>query len=151
MTIELVQLSPTVWRKLLEVYPRIALTGVVNSGKTLLLEEGGPGTPPREVVHTDQLKRSDWPSIPLKICSELSGKESFIVAGTQVPRCLRKGLEVDAVVWLDSPRTFLSPRQQAFGKGIRQIMHKWRHQHPEIPVYFSPRALHDRELARMPE
>ena len=145
------QLSPTVWRELVAAYSRIALTGVVNSGKTLLLEEGGRGTPPKEVVHTDQLKRSDWPSIPSKICSMTSGKDSIIVVGTQVPRCLRKGLEVDAVVWLNTSRTGLDRRQEGFGKGIRKIMHAWRHQHPEIPVYFSPRALHDRELARMPE
>jgi hypothetical protein len=145
------QLSPTVWRKLVEVYPRIALTGVVNSGKTLLLEEGGRGTPPKEVIHTDVLSRKDWATIPSKICSLVTGKESFILAGTQVPRCLRKGLEVDAVVWLNTSRTGLDRRQEGFGKGIRKIMHAWRHRHPEIPVYFSPRALHDRELARMPE
>ena len=58
---------------------------------------------------------------------------------------------VDAVVWLNTSRTGLDRRQEGFGKGIRKIMHAWRHKHPEIPVYFSPRALHDRELARMPE
>ena len=31
MTLIQEQLTPTVWRKLLEVYPRVALTGVVNS------------------------------------------------------------------------------------------------------------------------
>lgn len=145
------QLSPKGFRRLLAVYPRLALSGVVNSGKTLLLAEGVPGAPKREVIHTDALKKSDWRSIPSKICSQLSTSKSFVVAGTQVPRCLRKGLEVDALVWLDTPRSVLTPRQEAFGKGIRQIMHKWRNAHPQIPVYFSPRAVHDHELARMPK
>lgn len=151
MTLKLVQLSPTVWRQLLEEHSRIGLTGVVMSGKTLLLEEGGLGIPPREVLHIDTLRKNDWEMIPSIVCSRLSTKESFIVVGVQVPRCLRNGLEIDALVWLDTSRKVRTNRQHGVGKGTRKIMHHWRHLHPEIPVYFSPRALHDRELARMPE
>ncbi len=61
----------------------------------------------------------------------------------QVPRILRRGLVVDALVWVNSPRQGLTTKQGGFSKGARTIMHKWRREHPDIPVHFAGAAVHE--------
>jgi len=124
---------------LLEKYDRVALTGVVNSGKSLLLDYADIGG--RKVVHTDDLRETPFEEKPARIKDELEGEDKFILAGMQVPRALRKGLEVDAVVWLNLPRKRLTARQAGFSKGARTVLDKWRKENPAIPVFWSGRAV----------
>ena len=134
-------MSPARFVRILEGHKRVALTGVVNSGKSLLLDYADLAG--RKVVHTDDLRETPFEEKPARIQEELEGLREFIVAGMQVPRALRKGLEVDAVVWINNPRTRLTPRQRGFSKGARTILDKWRHENPDIPVFWSGRALRE--------
>lgn len=141
-------MTPKRFRELLDIYPRLALSGVVQSGKTLLT----PVATDRRVVHTDDIREMGvrFIDVPAKAIEMLEGEEKFLVAGVQVPRALRKGLKVDALVWLDQPLSALLPAQEAFGRGVRGIMHQWRNKNPRIPVYFCSRAAHDNPSERMP-
>ncbi len=150
MTIQCGLLSPALFQKVIDEFPRVVLSGVVGSGKTLLLENVETGD--RKVVHTDSFSHVEWSEKWPKIRAALEGHTSFVLAGVLAPHLLHKGLEVDAVCWLNGTRQRgLTTRQIGIGKGSRTLMHRWRHKHPEIPVYFSEKALHDDELARMPE
>jgi len=142
--IERPHITPSRFQGLLERFARVALAGVVKGGKSLLLQESRPD---RQVFHTDDLQARglEWEQYPDVVLSELGGVGRFLLVGMQVPRILRKGLEVDAVVWVNQPRGRVTKRQGAFSKGARTIMHKWRREKPDIPVYFFQRALHEEE------
>jgi len=146
----LTRLSPKEFEPLLGLFPRIVLSGVVGSGKTLLLQNVDLGW--RKVVHTDDFSQLAWEHKFPAIFAALDPLDSFILAGVLAPHVLHKGLEVDAVCWLNGTRQpGLTNCQIGIGRGNRKLLHRWRHNHPKIPVYFSEKALHDNELARMPK
>ena len=150
MPIILGLLSPEKFEPLLALYPRLVLSGVVGSGKTLLLQNVDLGG--RKVIHTDDFSHVPWEDKFAAIRAAVDEHSSFVLAGVLAPHLLHKGLEVDAVCWLNGTRQRgLTNQQIGIGKGCRTLLHRWRHEHPEIPVYFSEKALHDDELARMPE
>ncbi len=135
-------MTPSGFQDLLDEFPRVALAGVVRSGKSLLLDGVFQE---RLFFHTDSLQRAglafrEYPAVVLELLGRVS---RFVVAGMQVPRILRKGLEVDVVVWLNTPLGSLTPKQLSFSKGARTIFHTWRRAHPEVPAYFVGRAEHD--------
>lgn len=138
-------ITPEDFEVILERYDRVALTGVVKGGKSLLLDNVKPG---RRVFHTDELHRKglEFKDYPDHVLEALQGVPRFVVAGMQVPRILRKGLEVDVLVWVNTPRESLTVKQGGFSKGARTIMHKWRRANPEVPVYFAGKALHEEEV-----
>lgn len=150
MSIQCGLLSPALFQKIIEEFPRVVLSGVVGSGKTLLLQNVDLGG--RKVIHTDDFSHVPWEDKFAAIRAAVDEHSSFVLAGVLAPHLLHKGLEVDAVCWLNGTRQRgLTNRQIGIGKGCRTLLHRWRHQHPKIPVYFSEKALHDNELARMPE
>ena len=67
-----------------------------------------------------------WSEVPYGVLEALEGSESFIVEGVQVPRTLRKGLEVDVVLYMPQPRHELSSGQAAMAKGLNTVLLKWR-------------------------
>jgi len=138
-------ITPAEFQDILNRYDRVAVTGVVKGGKSLLLDNVKPA---RRVFHTDELHRIglEFKDYPAYVLEELGGEARFVVAGMQVPRILRKGLEVDALVWVNTPRESLTVKQGGFSKGARTIMHKWRRANPEVPVYFIGKALHAEEV-----
>ena len=127
---------------ILERYDRIVLCGVVNSGKSLLLEEAAPA---RRIFHTDSLHDLglEWEDYPQAVMDALEGAKRFLLVGMQGPRILRKGLAVDVVVWLNAPLGGLTAKQAGFSRGARTILHRWRREHQEVPVYFIGRAEHE--------
>ena len=139
MLIERRELTPERFEVLLARYDRVALAGVVKGGKTLLLDEVSPR---RVVFHTDDLQARGlkWSEYPGVVMEELGGEDRFILAGMQVSRILRKGLAVDVVVWLNAPLGGLTAKQAGFSRGARTILHRWRREHQEVPVYFIGRA-----------
>lgn len=77
-----------------------------------------------------------WEIVPEKIIAELRGLDSFVVEGTQVARALRKGLEVDAVVYLSAPKVSgRKPGQIAMAKAVHTILMDWRKTNPKTPVF----------------
>lgn len=135
-------MTPTYFQELVDKYDRVALTGVVMSGKSLLLDNVKAD---RLILHTDDLKDRGVPfkESPGVVLDMLAGVTQFIVAGMQVPRALRKGLEIDVAVWVNDPREWLTSRQQAFSDGVRGIFHQWWTDNRQVPVHFVDYAVHE--------
>lgn len=118
--------------ELLRKYNRLAIAGGPHVGKTTLARL----VTDRPVVHTDDLMHLDWDTVPPAIIVACATHERFVVEGVQVPRALRKGLTVDAVVWLDRPHTPLSKGQAAMSKGVLNVFCQWRALNPRAVVVF---------------
>jgi hypothetical protein len=114
-------------------YPRVAITGGPRTGKTWLATTYGLD---REVVHTDTWKGVEWDKQPALIVAACDPLQRFLLEGVQVPRALRKGLKVDALIWLDDPAAAQSPAQRAMGKAVATVLHTIRAQ-LTIPVIFA--------------
>ncbi len=109
------------FRDSIEAFPRIALAGGPRTGKTtlsLLVD--------RKVrVHTDDFRQYNWDQVPERVIAVCHSHPAFIVEGVQVGRCLRKGLQVDLVIWFEEPHEALSKGQMAMRKGCETIFHDW--------------------------
>ena len=117
--------------KSLQRYNRIAIVGGPRTGKTTLSKkfEGQ-----WDVICTDAWKHLPWHLQPVKITEACQGSERFVLEGVQAARVLRRGLEVDLVVFLDAPHVPLSGKQESMTKGIKTIFSQWRETNPEIRV-----------------
>ena len=131
-------LNRKAWFELaLKTFDRIAIAGGPNSGKTTLcrLVKGRP------VFHTDEHKHLAWEAVPHAVIAEIlneSAIKQFVVEGVQVPRTLRKGLEVDAVLWLNEALEPNSKGQEAMRKGCQTVLAEWYATHKDVPVLQAP-------------
>lgn len=118
-------------------HARVAVTGGPWTGKTTLVE----GVNDRELVHTDAVKDEPWEAQPDLIIAACAPHARFVVEGCQVPRALRKGLEVDCVIWLAKPMLELDPKRDAkriaFGKGVATVFESIREK-LTVPVLVCP-------------
>ncbi len=114
--------QPAWFRVALARYPRVAVTGGPKSGKTSICT----GVTDRFVLHTDDLIEEKWEDVPGIVRLRLADKASFVVEGVQVPRALRRGLVVDAVVWMRSAKTSLTPGQRTMAKAVGTVFEQWR-------------------------
>jgi hypothetical protein len=118
-------------RNVLAAYKRIAITGAPGTGKTSYSNQ----VTDRPVIHTDDWMNEPWSEVPVLVkakCEETP--DSFVVEGVNVPRTLRKGLEVDAVVYLTKPLEYQSPAQVAMGKAVGTVLTEWASTHPNVPI-----------------
>lgn len=115
----------------LERHKRIAIAGGPLTGKTSLAAE----VTDRPVFHTDEYMDLPWSDQPLKWLDRLRDLPSFVLEGVQVPRTLRKGLVVDAVIWLDTPKEILTPGQARMAKAVATVYREWKATHSEVPEY----------------
>ncbi len=76
-------------------------------------------------IHTDDYMGIPWADVPMVITKECKKHEMFVCEGVQVARCLRRGLEVDVVVWMERPFVALTPGQHTMAKGCRSIFDEW--------------------------
>jgi hypothetical protein len=98
----------------------------------------------RPVIGTDDYKKLPWEEVPLRMIADVQGMSAFVIEGVQVARALRKGLEVDAVVYLTVPKVKeRKPGQVAMARGVRTVFDQWHTQNPQVPVFI--------EGARTPE
>lgn len=67
-----------------------------------------------------------WEDVPAIVMERLRGMPSFVVEGVQVPRSLRKGLVVDAVVWMSRPKVPLTVGQEVMTKAVSTVFSEWR-------------------------
>lgn len=118
--------------ELLATYPRIAIGGVPKAGKTTLAGLVAD----REIVHTDLWKLRPWAEQPDCIIGACMVEPRFLVEGVQVGRALRKGLTVDAVVWMGTPLQRLEPQQTAMAKGALTIWNDWIGKAAKMPASF---------------
>jgi hypothetical protein len=117
-------------------FPRIAITGAPRTGKTWLAGTYGLE---REVIHTDVWQGVEWKKQPELIIAACLTLDRFLLEGVQVPRALRKGLAVDALVWLDAVGSKQTPQQQAMGKAIATVLDGIRPR-LTLPIIFPDRV-----------
>jgi hypothetical protein len=113
-------------------FPRVAITGAPRVGKTWLASSYGTD---REVIHTDTWQGVEWAKQPELIVAACSPLHRFLLEGVQVPRALRKGLVVDALIWLYTPAAEQTREQKSMGKAIATVLNGIRSQ-LEIPIIF---------------
>lgn len=117
----------------IKAYPRLAITGPSSAGKTTLTHRLDDGS--RKIFHNDDFKHLDWSESSAEEARRVNECEGpLIVEGVTVARALRKGMRVDAVIWLDKPHIPVKPGQVAQGKGILTVLREWQQTHPDIPV-----------------
>jgi hypothetical protein len=106
--------------------------GGPKTGKTTLANR----VDDRLVFHTDDYRHLPWSDVPHAIIRDLAGKDTFILEGVQVPRTLRKGLSVDAIVYMTRPKVRdRRPRQSSMDKAVRTVFDEWRSTNPGVPVF----------------
>lgn len=102
---------------------RVAIAGGPRTGKTTLAAKYGED---RIVLSTDSLITwLDWHELSAFVVKNCAPRLNFILEGVRVAHALRKGLEVDLVVWLDRPRVELSVGQASMEKATRTVFEEW--------------------------
>ena len=120
-------------KSFVEQYPRLAITGAPKTGKTTLARKLDDGK--RRLFHNDDFKHLEWSAASEHIAKEVNEHDGpCIVEGVTVPRALRKGMRVDAVLWLSKPYREQKAGQVAMGKGCQTVLREWRQANPEVPV-----------------
>jgi ABC-type thiamine transport system ATPase subunit len=129
------------FKEQLKKYDRIAVAGGPKAGKTTLCRL----VRDRTVIHTDSFMHDTWENVPRAVIADIvkTSPQRFVVEGVQVPRCLRKGLEVDAVLWLDEPLEKLSPRREGMRKGCLTVFADWYKDHKDVHVLQAPPVAKD--------
>ncbi len=120
--------------ELLSKHSRVAIAGGPRTGKTTLSAR----ITDRPVSHTDDFMKEPWERVPHLVIAMLRDLPAFVVEGVQVPRTLRKGLEVDAVIWLDSPVTDQTSKQRTMSAACRTVFQEWREKNYLRPIYYPP-------------
>jgi dephospho-CoA kinase len=101
--------------------PRVAIVGGPRTGKTTL---SGRVTD-REVLHTDTFRELPQDQQSSAVIAALAGRDRFVVEGVLAARALRKGLEVDVVIYCETERAEVSNRQRGMAKAVRTVMRDW--------------------------
>lgn len=124
------------FKEQLAKYDRIAVCGVVNGGKTTLCR----GVRDRPTVHTDDFRQHTWEDVPHKVIAHVAAMKDpkILVEGIQAPRCLRKGMKVDAVLWLGQELEQNSPGQRSMSKGSRTVLDDWHKDNKHVPIIEAP-------------
>ncbi len=127
------------WSSVLDAHPRIAIAGGPRTGKTSLSVCAAIH---RHVIHTDSLISAvSWDDAPAAIIAA-TGSGPVVVEGVQVARCLRKGLKVDAVVWLSQPRVEQTPRQASMSQAVLTVFQEWMAANAgAVPVLYPPEGV----------
>lgn len=119
-------------------YKRIAITGGPRSGKTTLSQRVSD----RRVVHTDDYKDMGWSECSLFVCTLVNSLLGpLVVEGVAVPRAMRKGMLVDAVIWLDAPLVGTSRHHRSMREGIITVMNEVRQDMKADWIFAPPRQI----------
>ena len=118
------------FKEALDNYPRIALVGGPKTGKTTLSKQ----VKDRPVIHGDDYKHMEWSQQSEQLVALGKGRSSFLMEGVQVPRALRKGLVVDAVVHCIRHWEVLTEGQDHMNDAVETIIKSWRSNNPDVPV-----------------
>lgn len=118
-------------RVILKRYDRIAITGGPRMGKSFLSKL----VTDRDVIGTHDYTGVPIPDIPAAIIAEVSDRARFVVEGVWVPRALRKGLAIDAVIYMTKPKVPRSPGQVSMAKGVLTVFRDWRLFNQHVPLF----------------
>lgn len=130
---------------LLKRFDRIVITGPSGCGKSTLADE--VRVDDRPILRSDDFKQHSWEEVPWAIITAAAkAGPSWTFEGVMGARALRKGLQCDAVVYLDKPRRPQLPGQVAQGKGIMTVFREWRQRDQgRTPVFFLAQDLDEDE------
>lgn len=118
-----------VLRELLKRYDRIGITGAPKAGKSTLTAR----IRDRAVLHTDDWIDAGWAEAPLEVIKAAALQPTLLVVeGVIVPRAIRKGLPLDALLWLPKPLIALSTRQAAMAQSQLTVLEGLS---PRLPVF----------------
>lgn len=126
---------------LIKQYDKVAITGPPKAGKTTLANDV-------ELVDYLKLYGDDYIYLGWSECSQMIAdiagmkkydKAKYIVEGTAIPRALRKGMKVDAVIYLRYSLEDLTPKQASMGRGVITVLFEWHAGNQGIPVYLVDR------------
>ncbi len=121
---------------ILAKHQRVAVTGGPKTGKTTLTQHL-----PCRVVHTDDAMHLGWSEASAWVAEHVNSLQGpLVVEGVAVPRALRKGMRVDAVVYLEGPHEELTKGQKAMAAGVWTVLKEWRDANPDVPAYFASTA-----------
>jgi hypothetical protein len=120
--------------RLLDTYPRVVIAGGPRCGKTTLAEDIEKRND-RRVFYDTEFRRFDWPAVPHAMIGATAHLDRFCLESVNVGRALRKGLKVDAVIYLHKPHVPRTSRQIAMAKGVHTIFNDWRTKDRETPVF----------------
>ncbi len=116
---------------------KLAVVGGPNAGKTTfaadLLEFPEFYRP---VFCTDAFMNLPWEDQPKEIIEYLADRDAFVIEGVQTARALRKGLEVDAVVFIRGARGLLTSRQEIMRKTVVKVFDDWTATNTKVPVFY---------------
>lgn len=115
----------------LQPYAKIAIAGGPLTGKSLVADNITDHTS----IKTDDFLKFPWAEQPYKIIESCNQHDRFVLSGVQVGRVLRKGLDVDIAVWLDTPLQRLYPGQEIMRKGCYTIFNQWAWLHRNKVIY----------------
>lgn len=117
------------------MYPRLAIAGGSCCGKTTMAWHIFGRFPDRKLFVHDDFKRFEWPVVPHAMIAAAQAETRFVIEGVNVARALRKGMKVDAVIYLYKPRVPRIKGQITQAKGIHTVLSEWREGDRETPVF----------------
>lgn len=117
----------------LTIHPRIAIAGGPLTGKSLVADQIGYVW---AQIKTDDFMHLTWSLQPFAIISECERHERFCLSGVNTGRALRKGLIVDAAVFLEEPLAPLTPEQSRMADGCRSIFTEWHAMNLTVKVLY---------------
>ena len=125
--------------ELVEGYKKVALTGPPKSGKTTLANE----IKDRPIIHTDDFIHLSWKEQVLASRIKAASLDTFLIEGIQVPRILRKGLDIQIVICLGKSIEPLNTHQVDTAKSIRTILAEWSRSSmgEAIPIVYLNQAI----------
>ncbi len=123
------------FKRVFDLFDKVAIAGAPRTGKTTLAKL----VTDRPIMHTDDHMGVDWSKQSENVAALINAQDGkCCVEGMTVPRALRKGMKVDAVIWLNSPKVEQTKGQQTMGKAARTVFDEWRAANPDTPVYAEP-------------
>ncbi len=121
------------FKRVFDKFDKVAITGGPKVGKTTLAKM----IIDRPVLHTDdQRGETEWSKQSENVMVMVNAQHGkCVIEGVRVPHALRKGMKVDAVIYLTHPWVEQTPRQFGMSKAVRTVFNEWRASHPDVPVF----------------
>lgn len=117
----------------LRAYARIGVIGPPKAGKTTLSATLGDALD-LPIIHSDDWQHLPWSDQSAALAAHCASPDRYLVEGVAVARALRKGLQVDCLIYLQTPLIPLTPGQASLGKGLATIVKGLQGDYPIFEV-----------------
>jgi len=108
--------------RLMQDNSRIAITGAPLTGKTTLAKSVSESKS-IPVIHGDDYNELGWSESSKAMADAVNAIEgAVIVEGVQVARAIRKGMRIDALLYLSEPFELLNTGQISMAKGVETVL-----------------------------